>query len=107
MPKTYTVTMQITVGDELAEKGIDLIEHRLDGALEFNTDEPDYDIAVDSLTVTEPTEPLTVSEIATIAELVGEQVKAFRRGEISVGTPDDDVTEIGDLNNILTKLATY
>jgi len=42
---------------------------------------------------------LTTTEIATIAELVDAQ--------ISVGTPDDDVEQIGHLNDILTKLATY
>lgn len=50
---TYTVTIQITVGEELAAAGIELIERRFDGALEFSADDPTYDISIDSLTIAE------------------------------------------------------
>jgi hypothetical protein len=47
MPKTYTATMEITVGDRQPQ-GIDAVEIQLNKALDSNTAEPDCAVTVDS-----------------------------------------------------------
>lgn len=53
MPKKYIVTLQITVGDELAAEGIPLIERKLSKSLDFDVDQWEWDITVDEMNTVE------------------------------------------------------
>lgn len=92
--------------DLLADLGLTVVEKRISEALEFSGDYEGIEVGpVDLLNPVPAEQPLTTTELATLAELVDQRISTFRRAEVAHDDPADTVDEIAHLNEILTKLA--